>query len=308
MDVLADLLDGVRARGAVFSRSALVPPWSLKFTARAELTVGAVLAGEAWVVRGRPLRVAAGDIAVVRGGTPFVLADDPTTPPSEVVGEDRYCDWGPGDGPAVLVSGAFAGPLPERLRRALPDVLVVSDADCPTPLLAAVSAEITAARPGWQVVLDRLLDLVLVSALRAWFDGDRAAPAWYRSTGDPLVDRALDLLHEDPAHPWTVAELAARCQVSRAGLARRFTARTGEPPMAHLADWRISLAADLLTDTDLTVGAIARRVGYGTTFALSVAFKRLRGHSPSEHRESVRAAAVVRHHIAAAEQQPGRRQ
>ncbi|MEU4804037.1 AraC family transcriptional regulator [Actinosynnema sp. NPDC023587] len=292
MDVLADLLDGVRARGAVFSRSALTPPWSLEFAARAELTVGVVLAGEAWIVRDQPHRVAAGDIAVVRGGRPFVVADDPTTPPAEVVAEDRYCAWDPGDGPAVLVSGAFPGPLPDRLLGALPEVLVVSDADCPTPLVAAVAAEITAARAGRQVVLDRLLDLVLVSALRAWFDGDRPAPPWYRSTGDPLVDRALALLHDDPAHPWTVAGLAARCAVSRAGLARRFTARTGAPPMAYLADWRVSLAADLLVTTDLTVAAIARRVGYGTTFALSVAFKRLRGRSPSGHRESVRSAAI----------------
>ncbi|WP_433274327.1 AraC family transcriptional regulator [Actinosynnema sp. CS-041913] len=293
MDVLADVLDGVRARGAVFTRAGLRPPWSLRFTARTPLTVGVVLRGEAWLIPagGEPTAVRAGDIAVVRGREPFTLADDPSSRPTRIVGPDAYCGWDDAAGPAVLVSGAFEGTVGERLLRALPDVLVVADADCPTPLLDAVAAEIAAGRPGGQVVLDRLLDLVLVSALRAWFD-HADAPAWYRATDDPVVGRALTLLHDDPAHPWTVAELAARCGVSRAGLARRFTARTGGPPMAYLAGWRIALAADLLAGTDDTVGAIARKVGYADTFALSVAFKRLRGVTPSAYRVSVRAAAL----------------
>ncbi|MBB5957923.1 AraC-like DNA-binding protein [Saccharothrix tamanrassetensis] len=294
MDVLADLLDGVRARGAVFSRAALRSPWSLRFAARAPLTVGAVLRGEAWITPhgGTPTPVRAGDLAVVRGRQPFTLADGPRPASlTRVVGRDAYCGWNADDGPAVLVSGAFEGAVGERLLKALPEVLVVSDADCPTPLLDAVAAEVAADRPGGRVVLDRLLDLVLVSALRAWFDRTDA-PTWYRATADPVVGRALELLHENPAHPWTVAGLAARCGVSRAGLARRFTAETGEPPMTYLAGWRVELAADRLARTDRTVGAIAREVGYANTFALSVAFKRLRGVAPSAHRASVRAAAV----------------
>jgi AraC-like DNA-binding protein len=81
-----------------------------------------------------------------------------------------------------------------------------------------------------------------------------------------------------------VASLAAKSGVSRAALARRFTAQVGEPPMTYLASWRIDLAADLLRETDATVGSIARRVGYANTFALSVAFKRLRGITPTQHR------------------------
>ncbi len=84
-----------------------------------------------------------------------------------------------------------------------------------------------------------------------------------------------------------MAELAAGVGVSRAALARRFTALVGEPPMAYLTGWRIALAADLLRQTDHTVGTIARKVGYANAFALSVAFKRLRGTRPSEHRSAV---------------------
>ncbi|MFF8972910.1 helix-turn-helix transcriptional regulator [Streptomyces sp. NPDC014995] len=154
---------------------------------------------------------------------------------------------------------------------------------CPlTPLL---TDEIGRDEPGQEVVLDRLLDLLVIAALRAWFSRPEAeAPAWYRATADPVVGRVLRLVQDDPAHPWTVASLAAKAGVSRAGLARRFTALMGEPPMTHLTGWRLALAADLLRDTDHTIGAIARQVGYGSAFALSSAFTRAYGVSPQEHR------------------------
>ena len=78
--------------------------------------------------------------------------------------------------------------------------------------------------------------------------------------------------------------------MSRAALARRFTAQVGEPPMTYLASWRVDLAADLPRETDATVGSIARKVGYANTFALSVAFKRLRGITPTEHRAAAPAS------------------
>ena len=96
------------------------------------------------------------------------------------------------------------------------------------------------------------------------------------------------MLQNNPAHPWTVASLAAETGVSRAALARRFTDLVGEPPMTFLTGWRIALAADLLREPDATVGAVAQQVGYGSAFALSTAFKRMRGLSPSEHRRAAR--------------------
>jgi AraC-like DNA-binding protein len=92
------------------------------------------------------------------------------------------------------------------------------------------------------------------------------------------------MLHNRPAHPWTVASLAAATGVSRAALARRFNDLVGEPPMTFLTGWRIALAADLLREPDATVGSVAHQVGYGSPFALSSAFKRVRGISPQEHR------------------------
>ncbi|MFC7642026.1 helix-turn-helix transcriptional regulator [Streptosporangium lutulentum] len=92
------------------------------------------------------------------------------------------------------------------------------------------------------------------------------------------------MLLNNPAHPWTVSTLATGAGVSRAALARRFAELVGEPPMTFLTGWRLALAADLLRERDATVGAVARQVGYGSSFALSTAFKRVRGISPQEHR------------------------
>lgn len=136
------------------------------------------------------------------------------------------------------------------------------------------------------MVLDRLLDLLLIDALRTWFSRPGAqAPAWYRALGDPVVGQALRLLQNEPAHPWTVAALAGRTGVSRAGLARRFTELVGEPPMAYLTGWRLAVAADLLRETDATVEAVAHKVGYSQAFAFSTAFKRVRGVSPQDYRK-----------------------
>ncbi|MET4925129.1 AraC family transcriptional regulator [Streptomyces sp. PSRA5] len=300
MDVLTNLLDGVRARGALFSRTAMTSPWSLRFASGAPLTLATVLRGHAWLVpaEGDAVRVRAGDIALVRGSAPYTVADDPRTPPRAVIDRAAYCGTSDPaavpDGATVLLSGAYEneGGVSERLLRALPPVLVIRDADCHSPVLALVAAEIARESPGQQAVLDRLLDLLLISTLRGWFDRPQTqAPPWYRAADDPVVGHALRLLHDRTADAWTVAKLAAESGVSRAALARRFTARVGEPPMTYLTGWRISLAADLLRGTDDTVGAIARQVGYANTFALSVAFKRLRHVTPSEHRAAATSGA-----------------
>ncbi|GAA3617856.1 AraC family transcriptional regulator [Nonomuraea rosea] len=300
---MTGLMDGVRARGALFGQAVLDPPWSLRFAAGAPLTLITMVRQRAWLVpaAGPPVPLGTGDVAVVRGPEPFTVADDPAlandAPPRHVVTAADYCDpaavplaartcGARQDGAALLLGGAYDGAgVTERLLRALPEVLVVAGGDRHRPLLDLVAGEVTRDVPGQQVVLDRLLDVMLGATLRSWFDRPGGTvPEWHRAMGDPVVDQALRLLHDDPAHPWTVASLAARTGVSRAAFARRFTARVGEPPMRYLAGWRIALAADLLRESDATVSAIARRVGYANAFALSVAFKRIHGITPTERR------------------------
>ncbi|MEU6422518.1 AraC family transcriptional regulator [Streptomyces spiralis] len=328
MDALATLLDGPRARGAFLLRSVLTPPWSVQIADLAPLTLVHMVRGDAWIRTddGQARLLCAGDIAVIRGPEPYVIAGDRETEPQIVIrpGQvstdadgNELCEqmnlgvrtWGDNpdgaDGagnsaaeqtplPAVMISGTYQmrGEISSRLLSALPQVLVLAQDAWSSPLPALLSEEIVRDAPGQEVVLDRLLDLLLIAVLRTWFARPEAkAPAWYAAQSDPVVGPALRLLHDDPAHPWTVADLAAQTGVSRAALGRRFTDLVGEPPMAYLTGWRLALAADLLREPDATIASVARRVGYGSPFALSAAFKRVRGISPQQHRERTPAAA-----------------
>jgi AraC-like DNA-binding protein len=196
--------------------------------------------------------------------------------------------WGSDpDGSMTMLLGVYEeiGAVGQRLLDALPPILVVSDDSWDSTLVSVLGREIAKDVPAQKVVLDRLLDLLLISVLRAWFDRpDAEAPGWYRAHGDPVVGQALRLLHENPAYPWTVTSLSAKAGLSRAALARSFSELVGVPPMTYLTEWRLALAADLLREPDTTLDAVARRVGYGSGFALSTAFKRVYGISPQEHR------------------------
>lgn len=293
-DPFDDLLRGVRADGTAVDRSVLTPPWALRFDEGAPLTLCVPLRGEAWVLLDgddRPHRVGRGAAAMVRGPRPFVLTDAPasTTPPRPLR-EAGPADGVPTEGPGstVLLAGAyrFQGAMPARLLDALPPVAVVTDDDC-SPVSDFLESQLTRGRPGRRIVLDRLLDWLLACTLRDWFDSPGACPpGWYRAWGDAVVGPVLRAMHESPGRPWTLASLAAEAGVSRTTAAARFTDLMGEPPLSYLTQWRMDLAADLLTDPAETVAAVARRVGYADAFGFSTAFKRVRGLTPSEHRKA----------------------
>ncbi|MDI6103431.1 AraC family transcriptional regulator [Actinoplanes sp. NEAU-A12] len=315
MDTLSGLLDGPRARGAFLLRSVFDPPFALRIEDEAPLTLIAVVRGGAWLVRGgdETVRLAPGDLAVVRGPEPYTVADDPATPWRTVIRPGQVCvpldgaghdgteldgtgqaeamnlgvrAWGDrSDAATVLLTGVYQlhSEVSRRLLAALPGLLVRPAAAADQTLVGLLATEMARNEPGQELVLDRLLDLLLVSVLRTWL-AEAGAPGWHTARADPVVGPALRLLHEEPAAPWTVAALAARAGVSRSALARRFTELVGEPPMAYLTGWRLALAADLLREPEATIGAVARRVGYGSAFALSAAFKRERGMSPQEYR------------------------
>lgn len=311
-DPFGGLLDGPRARGAFALRMVMSPPWSLRVLAESPLTVLAVVKGHAWVVpdEGEPVRLAAGDVAVTRGPDHYRVTDDPASPIDVVIHPGQQCrtpdgeslaermalgvrTWGNDpDGSTLVLVGAYeTGDISGRLLRALPPVLSLANEGWESPLVALLCDEVAKDEPGQAAVLDRLLDLLLIAVLRAWLTRPEAAdPTWIRSRGDPLVGRTLQLMHRDPTRPWTLAELAKAVGVSRAVLARRFQDVVGESPMAFLTEWRLALAADLLCEPDATVGTVAAKVGYSTPYALSTAFKRVRGISPREHRARVMAA------------------
>ncbi|MFH9005425.1 cupin domain-containing protein [Streptomyces afghaniensis] len=307
-DPLTDLLNGVRTSGAVFHQSSLTGSWAARFEDGSPLGLAVLVRGSAWITPqgGDPVRIRAGDVAVLCGGGPYVVADDPGTEPDVVIrhagrcttlqGEElarpRVPDAGAWDAAGAdgtfLLSGLCtvdSAATPGRLLAALPPLAVVESDVGTCPVSRTTFEEITREEPGQQLLLDRTLDLMLITALRAWFTRPGAeVPAWYRAHSDPVVGPALRMLHSDPARPWTLPGLAARTGVSRAGLARRFTALVGRPPMTYLREQRLALAAELLREPDATLAVVADRVGFANAFAFSAAFKREHGISPSEYR------------------------
>ncbi|MGC4937347.1 AraC family transcriptional regulator [Kribbella sp. DT2] len=268
-DTLSRLLDNVRPRQVVVESD-----WTsgtVRCEAGAGLTVVTMVRGGSAVLAvdgTTPVELAAGDVALVIGAHGYSLS-----------AED-----------ALLVTGSYdiSGGVCDRVLGGLPPVLKVDSGDEVAGAVGLLERELGGSRPGRRALLDRLLDLVLLTSLREWLDRpDSGAPQWYGAQNDPAIGAALDLIHTDPAHRWTVAELADRTTMSRAAFARRFNALVGEPPMSYLTCWRLCLASDLLRDTDDTLAAVARQVGYANAYALSAAFTRFYGVRPGEYRDQV---------------------
>lgn len=303
---MVGLLDGVRARSAFVLRMMMDPPWSMSIRDDAPLTLicqthgSAAIVGESsgttWL---RP-----GDVALARGTEHYVFADDPATEPMVVIHPGNRCTtlsgetlqfelslgvrtWGNSPfGATRSLICAYQGQseVSARLLDVLPTVLVVRADEWDTPLVDLLAREAGCDGTGQEAYLDRMLDVLLIAVLRVWFGRDGNAPTWWAAEQDPVVGPALKLIYSNPAHPWTVANLAAAVGCSRAVFARRFADQVGEPPIAFLTSWRLALAADLLRSSRATIGAVARQVGYSTPFALSSAFKRAYGVSPNTHR------------------------
>lgn len=299
-----DLLERSRARGAAFAYSSMTAPWGLEFPAGNELGIHAIVAGDLTLEHdaGTALQLVAGDLVLVRGDVDHRLVHAPggrcmTLPAFLATGEvpgspRRYAN---GDGPpsAEFFCGAyrFSGDLCTSLLAELPPVAHIRPQAGGSLRMALdlLAREMARDAPGQQTILDRLLDVVLVHALRDVFAREAgAAPAWFRALDDPQVGSALRTIHGNPGHGWKVGELAGLVGLSRAAFARRFTLLVGEPPLEYVTSWRMALARERLRDTDDGLAAIAQDIGYTSEFAFAAAFKRRHGVAPGRWRTQSR--------------------
>jgi len=291
-------------------RSLVAPPWALVMQSDQPCVLAAVLRGDAWVRHGDvpPVHLSEASVIVGCGHVPLVIGDHPATVPHVLITDRDTCSdpitgesvadrnrsgtrtWGDPDAPTAVVLGAYrtGGELYAQLARDLPDLVVVGPDPAVRPVLDALAAETTADRPGQQVVVDRLMELLLFAAIRTWLASPAArVPAWSSALADPIIGPALRALHAEPERRWTVAGLAGVVATSRTAFAVRFRELVGEPPFAHLTRWRMALAADALrADPARDLTTVARSVGYADAFSFSTAFRRVRGVSPSGYRRS----------------------
>ncbi|WP_329464538.1 AraC family transcriptional regulator [Streptomyces sp. NBC_01431] len=300
MDVVSDAISAVRVGRPSSTRLRVGGSWCARIAPYEGAGFHVALAGSCWMLPdgGSPLCLNTGDAVLLPHGTGHVIADRP----ADRATVERAVDLArvaavPSANSAAdteLLCGKYR--LDQRhahpLMAELPDVVHIPNrAGRHGELRAAIDLlgrEVATSAPGSAVALPSLLDLLLVYLVRAWM-ADSTTSRWPAALNDPVVAAALRALHEDPAEAWSNERLAARVGVSRATLARRFTALVGRAPMAYLTWWRLTRAAALLRATPDALDTIARRVGYSSPYALSHAFSRQYGTTPGRYRAGVTA-------------------
>jgi AraC-like DNA-binding protein len=288
MDVLSDVL-AVQRTGR--PRSMLLgwdAPWAQEFAeVPGAMGFQVVLRGSPWLLppgAAAPVRLAAGDVVFRPHGRAHALAGTPDAVPAPCAAE-------PGPPPrgqeVITLCGAYeidpAGVHP--LVHDLPELIHLAPADELRAAVGLLTAELEQPRLGTDAAVPALLEMLLLYLLRRWYAGHPpATTGWAAALRDPVTAAALHAMHEDPARPWTVASLAAHAGLSRAPFARRFSTLVGRPPLSYLTWWRMTVAARLLRESDATVAAVARRVGYSSEFAFATAFRRRHGSAPGRYR------------------------
>lgn len=322
MDALSEVLRVVRLSSAIFFNARFSAPWCFSSPSAGsvmqtlhpgaeQLVVFHLLTqGRCHVqVEGLPDAVLnAGDVIVFPQGHAHLMASQPGVPPAGPADlqailrrRPRMLQFGGGGESTRFVCGYLA--CDPRLCRsiflALPPVVIVSlrqagEKDWLEQSIQYAVAEAASPRPGGEGVLGKLSEVLFVETLRRYISQLPAGQiGWLAGLRDRVVGKALSLMHERPAHDWTLEMLARDAGASRSVLAERFTHYVAQSPMGYLTRWRMALAADLLRNSSLGLAAIADEVGYKTDTAFSRAFRREFGMPPASWRKRERAPALA---------------
>jgi AraC-like DNA-binding protein len=288
---LDEVLHGLRLADTCYCRTELSEPWGLDMAECSNVTFHFVAAGTCWVESSDGLeRLGVGDLVVFPGGAHHRLLcapdvalrwvldlplADQTEPASEL-------SHGGGGKPAlVLCGGAAFDPPDQPLVGFLPGRLTIGATGdgWVDSTLELMGLEAARRRPGGELVIGRLCDILVIHAVREWLaTSEEAQTGWLGALRDPHLGRALLRMHREPARPHTVASLAAAAHMSRGAFAERFARLVGTPPLAYLTMRRMELATELMRDR--TPSEVAPLVGYGSVAAFSRAYKRTVGFPP----------------------------
>ncbi len=233
----------------------------------------------------------AGDFVLIPAAHGFTTSSLAPPSPEEagrppIILGPGHIRMGPPDGPPdvrLLVGHcSFASPDAALLVSLLPDIVVVRNEPRLATLVELVREESRGQRPGREVILSRLLEVLLIEALRSSASID-ASPGLLRGLADRRLAAAIRQMHRNPTQAWTVPELAREAALSRSAFFERFSRAVGVPPMEYLLGWRMALAKNLLLRKEGNVAEIAERVGYSSASTFSVAFTRFVGVPPTRY-------------------------
>jgi len=270
--------------------------WSLRFPDRHVLKFAAVIQGSCWMIHPDhpPVQLHAGDAFLLCRTPAYVLASDPALPARDgsVVIDWSASDTGHyGGADAVLLGGAFEiNALHENLlHEALPRLMLLrrdtASANTILRTLELMETEFHNITMGSELIRHHLADMLLIQMLRTYATGEHTETANNKPSAligaltDPRLGKALNRIHAEPNHHWTLNDLAAIAGMSRTAFAETFRRAIGRAPIDYVTHWRMQLADDLLHQ-GMSVTAVADRLGYSTQSAFGAAYKRVRGRSP----------------------------
>lgn len=301
---VTQFLSKARFRSTEFGLVVCGAPWSGRLPPLPRAVIFALREGACWlVVDGQaPIRMHAGDVALVPRGASHRLCSDldaPDEPVAELIRKrpiETYMIRHGGDGPRTVFCaavGAWDDVARATVARILPEVLVVRreefgrDSETET-ITALLEREARKAREACPVIAHRLLNLLLAEILFARFNEPALRAALAKSFAKPQIARALMLIHASLATDWTATHLAERVGLSRSAFTVEFRAVMGMPPGRYITLHRLDSAASLLTSTPYDVATIADLVGYASVPSFIKAFKRRFAMSPGQYRAEAR--------------------
>lgn len=298
MDPLTQLVALLRPRALLWKQMIATGEWAVRFPPNDGVAFCVVARGRAvFQARGRaPMVLGAGDFLLLTAPPAWTLGSSETAVPANYAtvyagAHAPATHVGQGTtGPGARVLGgrfAFDHANAALLEGVLPAIVAVHAPDPGAARLRAVldlvGDEASADRPGRTLVLDRLLEILLIEAIR---HGDRHAAdqrGLLAGLADPQIGAAIRALHADARRPWTLAQLAALAGMSRSVFADRFGRLLGVPPIAYLLRWRMAMAKDALRSGEARVSDVAFACGYQSVHAFSAAFRRVVGCPPSQY-------------------------
>jgi AraC-like DNA-binding protein len=298
MDPLSNVLSLLKPRNYLAAGMEAGGDWSIQFPDQQKgIKTGAVVTGECWLsVEGMSdaVHLKTGDCFLLPSGRPFRLASDMSLPPVDAMAifsaPRRGSIVSLNDGRDFsLVSSRFAlaGNHAGILLKMLPPIVLIGDAPGQATLRWSVERtmqELREPQPGGFLIVEHLAHMMLVQALRLHLSqGSKESTGWLFALADKQMSAAMNAMHDNPAHRWTLQELAAHAGMSRSTFALRFKETVGEPPMEYLTRWRMLLAGDRLENSRDPISVIAPSLGYESEAAFSTAFKKVMGCPPRQY-------------------------
>jgi AraC-like DNA-binding protein len=292
-DPLSEVITLLQPRTVFSKRISGAGRWGVRYSNFGQPSFCAVLEGSCLLaVDGhQAITLEAGDFVLLPATPGFTMSGfEPVTPEhmdpkvaATHTGEVRHGTRG-GRPDVRLLGGWFVFDSPDSalLVSLLPSLVHVRGVERLSVLVRLVGEESSERRSGRDLVLTRLVEVLLIEALRLT-PGEDAPPWLLRGLADARLVQAMRQMHGDPARPWTVDQLAKKAALSRSAFFDRFTRAVGQPPMEYLLAWRMAVAKELLRRDDLGIAEVAERVGYGSASTFSTAFSRHVGQPPSHY-------------------------